>query len=76
MNSGTRVPVGRCHAGSRARRKMVSPQNLTIAVAAVKLDGPEGVLLRKVFGWSLGMLVVLAILIYLQSTPVLGWILP
>ncbi|MCE0763903.1 L-lactate permease [Pseudonocardia kujensis] len=56
--------------------KMLSPQNLTIAVAAVKLDGQEGVLLRKVVGWSLGMLLVLAILIYLQSTPVLGWMLP
>ncbi|MCE3553074.1 L-lactate permease [Pseudonocardia sp. RS11V-5] len=56
--------------------KMLSPQNLTIAVAAVKLDGQEGVLLRKVIGWSLGMLLVLAILIYLQSTPVLGWMLP
>ncbi|MFC5948931.1 L-lactate permease [Pseudonocardia lutea] len=56
--------------------KMLSPQNLTIAVAAVKLDGQEGVLLRKVIGWSLGMLLLLAILIYLQSTPVLGWMLP
>jgi L-lactate permease len=26
---------------------MLSPQNLTIAVAAVKLGGQEGVLLRK-----------------------------
>ncbi|GAA4693564.1 hypothetical protein GCM10023215_33630 [Pseudonocardia yuanmonensis] len=56
--------------------KMLSPQNLTIAVAAVRLDGQEGVLLRKVVGWSLGMLLVLAFLIYLQSTPVLGWMLP
>ncbi|MEU7812741.1 L-lactate permease [Pseudonocardia sp. NPDC049154] len=56
--------------------KMLSPQNLTIAVAAVKLEGQEGVLLRKVIGWSLGMLLLLAILIYLQSTPVLGWMLP
>jgi lactate permease len=56
--------------------KMLSPQNLTIAVAAVKLGGQEGVLLRKVVGWSLAMLLVLAILIYLQSTPVLGWMLP
>jgi lactate permease len=56
--------------------KMLSPQNLTIACAAVKLEGQEGVLLRKVIGWSLGMLVVLATLIFLQSTPVLGWMLP
>ena len=56
--------------------KMLSPQNLTIAAAAVKLEGQEGVILRKVIGWSLGMLVVLAALIALQSTPVLGWMLP
>jgi lactate permease len=56
--------------------KMLSPQNLTIAAAAVKLDGQEGVLLRKVIGWSLGMLLVLATLIALQATPVLGWMLP
>jgi lactate permease len=29
-----------------------------------------------VIGWSPGMLVVLATLIFLQSTPVLGWMLP
>jgi lactate permease len=56
--------------------KMLSPQNLTIAAVAVKLEGQEGVLLRKVIGWSLGMLFVLAALIFLQSTPVLGWMLP
>jgi lactate permease len=56
--------------------KMLSPQNLTIAAAAVKLDGQEGMLLRKVIGWSLGMLLILATLIALQSTPVLGWMLP
>ena len=56
--------------------KMLSPQNLTIAAVAVKLEGQEGVLLRKVIGWSLGMLLVLAILIALQATPVLGWMLP
>ncbi|MHA6793200.1 L-lactate permease [Pseudonocardia bannensis] len=56
--------------------KMLSPQNLTIAAAAVKLDGQEGVLLRKVIGWSLGMLVVLSTIIALQATPVLGWMLP
>jgi lactate permease len=56
--------------------KMLSPQNLTIAAVAVKLDGQEGLLLRKIIGWSLGMLLVLAVLIYLQSTPVLGWMLP
>ena len=56
--------------------KMLSPQNLAIAAVAVKLEGEEGTLLRKVIGWSLGMLLVLAVLIALQATPVLGWMLP
>nr|WP_232021653.1 L-lactate permease [Pseudonocardia autotrophica] len=56
--------------------KMLSPQNLTIACVAVKLEGQEGVLLRRVIGWSLGMLVVLSAIIALQATPVLGWMLP
>lgn len=56
--------------------KMLSPQNLTIAAASVKLDGQEGLLLRKVIGWSLGMLLILSTIIALQATPVLGWMLP
>lgn len=56
--------------------KMLSPQNLAIAAVAVKLEGEEGTLLRKVIGWSLGMLLVLSTLIALQATPVLGWMLP
>ena len=55
--------------------KMVSPQNLAIAAAAVGMAGQEGVLFRKVFGWSIGFLVIMAVLIYLQSTDVLGWML-
>ncbi len=56
--------------------KMLSPQNLTIAAVAVGIEGQEGVLLRRVIGWSLGMLLVLATVIALQATPVLGWMLP
>jgi len=55
--------------------KMISPQNLAIAAAAVGLAGQEGVLFRKVFGWSIGFLVIMAVLIYLQSTSVLSWML-
>ncbi|SDQ42342.1 L-lactate permease [Quadrisphaera sp. DSM 44207] len=55
--------------------KMISPQNLAIAAAAVGLAGQEGVLFRKVVWWSLGFLVVMALLVYLQSTAVLGWML-
>ena len=33
--------------------KMVSPQNLAIAAAAVGMSGREGEIFRKVIGWSL-----------------------
>ncbi|NLU82771.1 L-lactate permease [Rhodococcus sp. HNM0569] len=56
--------------------KMLSPQNLSVAVAAVGLLGAEGTLLRKLIGWSLGLLVFLTAIIYLQSTDVLGWMVP
>ena len=56
--------------------KMISPQNLTIAASAVGLDGQESAILRRVLPWSLGLLLVLCTLVYLQSTPVLGWMLP
>jgi lactate permease len=56
--------------------KMLSPQNLAIAAVAVKMEGEEGVLLRKVVGWSLGLLLILAIIVALQASPVLGWMLP
>jgi lactate permease len=56
--------------------KMVSLQNLAVASAAVGLEGSEPVLLRKLIGWSLGLLVLVTVLIFLQSTPVLGWMVP
>ncbi|MFD4183437.1 L-lactate permease [Rhodococcus sp. NPDC058514] len=56
--------------------KLVSPQNLTIAATAVGQPGSEPILLRKVIGYSLAMLLLLCTLVYLQSTPVLGWMLP
>ncbi len=56
--------------------KMISPQNLAIAAAAVGLSGREGDLFRKVLGWSLGFLAFMCVLVYLQSTPVLSWMLP
>ena len=54
---------------------MVSPQNLTIAASSVKLDGKESVILRTMLPWSLGLLLFLCVLVYLQST-VLSWMLP
>ncbi|MFI9030877.1 L-lactate permease [Streptomyces sp. NPDC053560] len=56
--------------------KMISPQNLTIACAAVGLAGREGDLLRKVLPWSLLLLVVMCLIVLGQSTAVLGWMLP
>jgi lactate permease len=56
--------------------KMISPQNLAIAAAAVGMSGKEGDIFRKVIGWSLGFLVLMVALVYLQSTPVLSWMLP
>ena len=56
--------------------KMVSPQNLAIAAAAVGMSGKEGDIFRKVIGWSLGFLVFMMAIVYLQSTPILGWMLP
>jgi lactate permease len=56
--------------------KMISPQNLAIAAAAVGLDGKEGDIFRRVILWSLGFLVVLCILSGLQASPVLSWMVP
>lgn len=56
--------------------KMISPQNLTIACAAVGLAGKEGDLLRKVLPWSIGLLMVMCLIVVGQSSPVLGWMLP
>ncbi|GGR53297.1 lactate permease [Nocardioides luteus] len=56
--------------------KMVSPQNLAIAAAAVGMAGKEGEIFRKVFGWSIAMLAFMCVLVALQSTPVLGWMVP
>jgi lactate permease len=49
--------------------KMVSPQNLAIGAAAVGLAGKEGHIFRKVIGWSVGLVLLMAILVLLQSGP-------
>ncbi len=56
--------------------KMVSPQNLAIAAAAVGMAGREGDIFRKVLGWSLVLLVLMCIIVGLQSTFVLSWMVP
>lgn len=56
--------------------KMISPQNLTIAATAVGLVGRESDIFRKVVLWSVGLIVLMCLLVGLQSTPVLSWMLP
>jgi lactate permease len=56
--------------------KMISPQNLAIAAAAVGMSGREGEIFRKVLVWSLGFLAFMCVIVYLQSTSVLSWMLP
>lgn len=56
--------------------KMLSLQNLAVAAAAVGMEGSEGQLFRRLLGWSLGLLAFITVLIVLQSTPVLGWMVP
>lgn len=56
--------------------KMLSPQNLAVAAAAVSMVGKEGDIFRRLIGWSLGLLVIFTLFIYLQSTVVLGWMVP
>jgi lactate permease len=53
--------------------KMISPQNLAIGAAAVGMGGQEGVLFRKVIGWSILLVLIMCVIIYLQSTAVLDW---
>lgn len=56
--------------------KMISPQNPTIACAAVGLAGREGDLLRKVLPWSAGLLLIMCLIVLGQNSPVLDWMLP
>ena len=56
--------------------KMISPQNLAIGAAAVGLTGKEGDIFRKVIGWSIFFVLIMAALVWLQSTGVLSWMVP
>ncbi|MGI8330739.1 L-lactate permease [Actinomadura scrupuli] len=56
--------------------KMISPQNLAIAAAAVGLDGKEGDIFRRVVLWSLIFLAGMCLLAGLQATGVLSWMVP
>ncbi|MBV9838079.1 MAG: L-lactate permease [Solirubrobacterales bacterium] len=56
--------------------KMVSPQNLAIGAAAVGLAGKEGDIFRRVIAWSVLLVAVMAVLVLLQSSSVLSWMVP
>jgi lactate permease len=56
--------------------KMISPQNLAIAASAVGMAGREGDIFRRVVGWSLVLLLFMCVLVTLQATPVLDWMVP
>jgi lactate permease len=56
--------------------KMISPQNLAIAASAVGMAGQEGDIFRRVVGWSVALLLVMCVLVTLQGTPVLDWMVP
>ncbi|MGW5445258.1 L-lactate permease [Streptomyces asiaticus] len=68
--------LGAANSSGGVLGKMISPQNLTIACAAVGLKGREGDLLRKVLPWSLALLLVMCLIVVAQSSFLLSWMLP
>ena len=52
--------------------KMISPQSLAIAATAVNLEGRESAIFRSVVWWSVGLLLLLYTLVYLQSNVLAG----
>ncbi|GAB2964868.1 L-lactate permease [Amycolatopsis acidiphila] len=56
--------------------KMISPQNLAIGASAVGLAGREGLLFRRVLAASAVFVPLMCVLVYLQSTPILSWMVP
>jgi lactate permease len=55
--------------------KMISPQNLAIAAAAVGMNGKEGDIFRRVVVWSVVFLAMLCVISALQAS-VLSWMVP
>ncbi|HEX5619866.1 MAG TPA: L-lactate permease, partial [Solirubrobacteraceae bacterium] len=53
--------------------KMISPQNLAIGAAAVGMAGQEGELFRTVLKWSLMLVLIMCVIVLLQSTAILSW---
>jgi lactate permease len=72
--SPTLVAAGNSTGGVLA--KMLSPQHLAIAAAAAGMAAHEGDLMRSVFKWSISLVAVMCVIVYLQSTAVLSWMVP
>jgi lactate permease len=71
--SPTLLAAGNSSGGVLA--KMISPQNLAIGAAAVGLAGKEGDIFRRVVGWSVVLVLLMAVLVLLQSG-LLSWMVP
>ena len=54
--------------------KIISPQNLAIASAAVKVEGRESELLRKALPYSLLLIILLGVITFLASNGILGFL--
>ena len=56
--------------------KMISPQSIAVAAAAVGLVGKESDLLKFTVKHSFILLIVVCIIVYLQASGILGWMIP
>ncbi|NHM31449.1 L-lactate permease [Neobacillus terrae] len=56
--------------------KMISPQSIAVACAAVGLAGKEADLFRFTFKYSLILVVLIGILTFVQNTSLLSWMIP
>jgi lactate permease len=72
--SPTLVAAGNSTGGVLA--KMLSPQHLAIAAAAAGIAGREGDLMRSVLKWSITLVALMCVIVYLQSTALLSWMVP
>jgi lactate permease len=72
--SATLVAAANSSGGTLA--KMLSPQHLAIAAATVGMTGCEGDVMRFVLKWSVALVAVICVIVYLQSTVALSWMVP
>jgi lactate permease len=72
--SPTLVAAGNSTGGVLA--KMLSPQHLAIAAAAAGMAAREGDLMRSILKWSIVLVAAMCVIVYLQSTAVLSWMVP